>query len=63
MGWNIAAGTLSDGYGYQWWVDDGGYHMAIDYEGQFIYVVPEKDMVVVFTSELDERDFFSQRRC
>jgi CubicO group peptidase (beta-lactamase class C family) len=55
---HIAAGTLSDGYGYQWWVDDGGYYMAIGYEGQFIYVVPEKDMVVVFTSELDERDFF-----
>jgi len=55
---HIAAGTLSDGYGYQWWVDDGGYYMAIGYQGQFIYVVPEKDMVVVFTSELDESDFF-----
>jgi hypothetical protein len=22
---HIAAGTLSDGYGYQWWVDGGGY--------------------------------------
>jgi CubicO group peptidase (beta-lactamase class C family) len=55
---HIAAGTLSDGYGYQWWVDDGGYHMALGYEGQFIYVVPEKDMVVVFTSELNDSDFF-----
>jgi CubicO group peptidase (beta-lactamase class C family) len=55
---HIAAGTLSDGYGYQWWVDDGGYYMALGYEGQFIYVVPEKDMVVVFTSELNDSGFF-----
>ena len=54
---HIAAGTLSDSYGYQWWVDDGGYHMAIGYQGQFIYIVPEKDMVVVFTGKLDGSDF------
>jgi CubicO group peptidase (beta-lactamase class C family) len=39
-------------------VDDGGYYMALGYEGQFIYVVPEKDMVVVFTSQLSDSDFF-----
>ena len=50
--------TLSDGYGYQWWVDDGGYYMALGYQGQFIYVVPEKNMVVVFTSKLRDNDFF-----
>jgi CubicO group peptidase (beta-lactamase class C family) len=55
---HVTAGTLSDGYGYQWWVDDGGYYMALGYEGQFIYVVPEKDMVVVFTSQLSDSDFF-----
>jgi len=46
----INAGTLSDDYGYQWWVDSGGYYMALGYDGQFIFVVPEKNMVVVFTS-------------
>ena len=46
----IASGTLSDNYGYQWWVDSGGYYMALGYAGQFIFVVPEKNMVVVFTS-------------
>jgi len=49
----IASGTLSDDYGYQWWVDSGGYFMAVGYAGQFIFVVPEKNMVVVFTSEGD----------
>ncbi|NIS80228.1 MAG: serine hydrolase [Anaerolineales bacterium] len=50
--------TLEDGYGYQWWVDDSGIYMALGYGGQFIFVVPEKDMVVVFTSDLPERDFY-----
>jgi CubicO group peptidase (beta-lactamase class C family)/dienelactone hydrolase len=55
---HISAGTLSDGYGYQWWVDEGGYYMALGYAGQFIYVVPQKDLVVIFTSDLAESDFF-----
>jgi len=50
--------TLEDGYGYQWWVDDSGTYMALGYAGQFIFVEPEKDMVVVFTSDLKERDFY-----
>jgi CubicO group peptidase (beta-lactamase class C family) len=50
--------TLSDGYGYQWWVDEGGYFMALGYQGQFIYVVPEVELVVVFVSNLAESDFF-----
>ena len=50
--------TLSDGYGYQWWVDAAGFYMALGYAGQFIYVMPEKDLVVVFTSDLGESDFF-----
>ncbi|MBU1749474.1 MAG: beta-lactamase family protein [Chloroflexi bacterium] len=56
---HIAAGTLSDGYGYQWWVDDAGYTMALGYAGQYIVVVPDQDMVVVFTSDLAEQDFFT----
>lgn len=50
--------TLQDGYGYQWWIDDSGVYMALGYGGQFIFVVPEQDMVVVFTSDLDESDFY-----
>lgn len=48
----ISAGTLSDGYGYQWWVDDAGYVMALGYGGQYITVIPSHDLVVVFTAGL-----------
>jgi CubicO group peptidase (beta-lactamase class C family) len=54
--------TLFDQYGYQWWVDSAGYYMAVGYKGQFIFVVPEKNIVVVFTSDLPERDFPIPRR-
>jgi CubicO group peptidase (beta-lactamase class C family) len=50
--------TLQDGYGYQWWTDSSGYYMALGYGGQFIFVVPDKEMVVVFVSELPENDFY-----
>jgi CubicO group peptidase (beta-lactamase class C family) len=36
------------GYGYQWWTGDG-FYCAMGYAGQFIYVFPGRDMVVVFT--------------
>ena len=49
--------TLQDGYGYQWWVDDSDMYLALGYAGQFIYVVPDKDLVVVFTGHLDDSDF------
>ena len=41
--------NLWDGYGYQWWVDPWGYYQALGYRGQLIFVVPEDQMVVVFT--------------
>jgi metal-dependent hydrolase (beta-lactamase superfamily II)/CubicO group peptidase (beta-lactamase class C family) len=50
--------TLQDGYGYQWWVSQRGYYMALGYAGQFIFVVPGLDLVVVFLSDLEERDFY-----
>lgn len=50
-------GTLQDGYGYQWWIAKNAY-MALGYAGQYIIVVPEQNLVAVFTSELEERDFF-----
>lgn len=54
--------TLEDGYGYQWWISDSGIYMALGYAGQFIFVVPEKNMVAVFTSNLSERDFYVPQR-
>ncbi len=58
---HIAARTLSDGYGYQWWTDANGYFMALGYAGQYIVVLPELDAVVVFTSDLPEEQFFVPR--
>jgi CubicO group peptidase (beta-lactamase class C family) len=40
---------LWPGYGYQWWVDDWGFYLALGYRGQLIFVVPEDQLVVVFT--------------
>jgi CubicO group peptidase (beta-lactamase class C family) len=51
--------TLEDGYGYQWWIEDEGFYLALGYAGQFIFVVPEKNVVVVFTSDLAEIDFYT----
>ena len=56
------AATLQDGYGYQWWVTDDGVYMALGYAGQFIFVVPEVNLVVVFVSALPERDFYVPQR-
>lgn len=55
------SGTLSDWYGYQWWIDAAGYHMMMGYAGQYVIVLPQKNMVVVFTSALKSRDFFTPK--
>jgi CubicO group peptidase (beta-lactamase class C family) len=51
-------GTLQDGYGYQWWIAAPNLYMALGYAGQYIIVAPEQELVVVFTSQLSERDFY-----
>jgi CubicO group peptidase (beta-lactamase class C family) len=43
------------GYGYQWWTNQApnfGIYSAQGLSGQFIFVVPEYDLVVVFTSDV-----------
>ena len=42
------AADIFPGYAYQWWTGDG-FYCAMGYAGQFIYVFPGSDMVVVFT--------------
>ena len=54
-------GTLFDHYGYQWWLDVGGYYMAVGFQGQFIFVVPDKNIVAVFTGNLKAEEFFVPR--
>lgn len=39
-------------YGYQWWAESQGYYMAVGKHGQYIFVVPDKNLVAVFTSNL-----------
>lgn len=54
--------TLFDHYGYQWWIDSAGYYMAVGLEGQYIFVVPQKDMVAVFTSNLPPNRFYVPKK-
>ena len=51
--------TGSLGYGYQWWTTDSHEYMAMGYGGQFIFVVPDKNIVAVFTSSLDIEEIFT----
>lgn len=45
------------GYGYQWWTEDNGVYSAQGFAGQLIFVAPEHELVVVFSSNLSETDF------
>ena len=53
-GWN---------YGYQWWLDPEGMgYSAHGYGGQYLYVFPETDLIIVTNSNLDYRklrDFYT----
>jgi CubicO group peptidase (beta-lactamase class C family) len=51
-----------DGYGYQWWRGtfangDTATYFAGGWGGQFIFVLPELDMVIVFTGGHFEGDY------
>ena len=43
-------------YGYLWWIQRIGSYAARGRGGQFIYVIPDQDMVVVFTGGLSDAD-------
>jgi CubicO group peptidase (beta-lactamase class C family) len=46
-----------DGYGYFWWIDSFGGYSAHGFGGQYVFVLPKLDMIVVFTGGLTDADF------
>jgi CubicO group peptidase (beta-lactamase class C family) len=46
-----------DGYGYLWWIDSFGGYSAHGFGGQYIFVIPPLDMVIVFTGGLPDPQF------
>jgi len=44
-------------YGYQWWVSNENTFSAVGYGGQWITVMPDHNMVVVFTNQFEEGDY------
>lgn len=50
----MTANTFTQGYGYQWWVDEGGVYFALGYGGQYIFVNPAQNLVTVVTSAFSE---------
>jgi CubicO group peptidase (beta-lactamase class C family) len=54
--WSAGGFPEESGYGYQWWVtEEAGYHafFAAGYGGQYLYVVPELDAIVVTTADYE----------
>ncbi len=50
--------TAEDGgYGYCWWIDTFGGYSAHGWGGQYVFVLPKFDMIVVFTGGLADPDF------
>jgi hypothetical protein len=45
-------------YGYQWWVNPAGFYSAVGMYGQAIYVVPGKNLVAVFTSNIVDENMY-----
>jgi len=43
--------------GYLWWLHEDGPYAAHGTKGQFIYVIPESDLVVVFTGNITDAKF------
>ena len=43
-------------YGYHWWVRNDHSYSAVGYGGQWITVIPEHELVVVFTNQFEEGD-------
>ena len=58
--WTVAnlSRPFSDGYGYQWWLDESGLYTALGVGGQYLVVAPKLNLVVAVTSKLGGADSF-----
>jgi CubicO group peptidase (beta-lactamase class C family) len=43
------------GYGYQWWIMGKNIYSAQGYGGQYVFVIPDKNMVIAVTGNIDYR--------
>jgi CubicO group peptidase (beta-lactamase class C family) len=43
--------------GYLWWLHEDGLYAAHGMKGQFVYVIPEFDLVVVITANIPDAEF------
>jgi hypothetical protein len=46
-----------EGYGYLWWMNDFGGYSSHGFGGQYLFVIPELEMIIVFTSGLEDPVF------
>ena len=50
--------TRGDDYGYQFWMNPFGGFRADGFAGQFVYILPEYDMVAVFTGGINYSEVY-----
>jgi len=43
--------------GYMWWIHEDGLYAAQGMKGQFVYVIPDLDIVVVITSDIPDSEY------
>lgn len=46
---------IADHYGYKWYIQSFGFH-STGYKGQYIFVIPKFELVIVFTSSLMRKE-------
>ncbi len=49
-------------YGFLWWIHGDGLYAAHGYKGQFIFLAPEQDLVVVITANIADEDFVQPQK-
>jgi alpha-glucosidase (family GH31 glycosyl hydrolase)/CubicO group peptidase (beta-lactamase class C family) len=48
--------TEDGGFGYQWWVDPAGTYVSREEQGQWMVLIPDLDLIVVYTSGQRQRE-------